>query len=56
MFVNFPGYMMLFASPVTNKMPLFDNAPLVAVIGTTSLGKTQTTMLLNNHFSDKVSI
>ena len=48
------GYMLLFASPLTNKMALFDNAPLIALIGTTSLGKTQTSMMLINHFSDKV--
>ena len=46
---------MLFASPVTNKMDAFDNAPLIALLGSTSLGKTQTSMLLQNHFSDKVN-
>ena len=34
-------------------MELFDNTPLIALIGTTSLGKTQTAMMLLNHFSDK---
>ena len=47
---------MLFASPVTNKMDAFDNAPLLALLGSTSLGKTQTSMLLQNHFSDKVKM
>ena len=47
--------MLLFASPVTNKIALFNNAPLIALIWTTSLGKTQTSLLLNNHFSDKVT-
>ena len=47
------GYMLLFASPITNKIPLFSNAPLIALVGTTSLGKTQTSLMLNNHFSDK---
>ena len=48
------GYIMLLASPVTNKVPEFTRAPLIAVVGACSLGKTATNTLLLNHFSDKV--
>ena len=45
---------MLLASPVTNKVPEFTRAPLIAVVGACSLGKTATNTLLLNHFSDRV--
>ena len=47
---------MLLASPVTDKIPEFTKAPLIAVVGACSLGKTATNTLLLNHFSDKVLI
>ena len=46
---------MLTASPITDKVPEFTKAPLIAVVGACSLGKTATNMMLLNHFSDKVS-
>ena len=45
---------MLLASPITDKIPEFTKAPLIAVVGACSLGKTATNTLLLNHFSDKV--
>ena len=45
---------MLLASPVTNKVPEFTRAPLIAVVGACSLGKTATNTLVLNHFCDKV--
>ena len=45
---------MLLASPVTDKVPEFTKAPLIALVGACSLGKTATNTLLLNHFSDKV--
>ena len=47
---------MLLASPVTDKIPEFSRAPLIAVVGDCSLGKTSTNTLLLNHFSDKVKL
>ena len=46
---------MLKASPITDKVPEFMKAPLIAVVGACSLGKTATNMMLLNHFSDKMS-
>ena len=46
---------MLLASPVTDKVPEFTKAPLIALVGACSLGKTSTNALLLNHFSDKVN-
>ena len=50
------GYLMLLASPVTDKIPEFTKAPLISLVGQCSLGKTATNPLLLNHFSDKVVI
>ena len=47
--------MMLLASPVTDKVPELTKSPLVALVGSCSLGKTSTNSLLLNHFSDKVN-
>ena len=47
---------MLLASPVTDKIPELTKAPLIAVVGACSLGKTATNTLLLNHFSDKVKM
>ena len=46
--------MMLLASPVTDKVPELSKSPLIALVGSCSLGKTSTNSLLLNHFSDKV--
>ena len=49
------GYMMLLASPITDKVPELTKSPLIALVGGCSLGKTSTNSLLLNHFSDKVN-
>ena len=46
---------MLLASPITDKVPDLSRSPLIALVGSCSLGKTSTNSLLLNHFSDKVS-
>ena len=46
---------MLLASQITDKMPDLSPSPLIAFLGSCSLGKTSTNSLLLNHFSDKVT-
>ena len=53
-FIQNIGYMMLLAAPLSDQVNDLVKAPMIAVVGPCSLGKTATNALLMNHFSDKV--